>query len=68
MKLLSILLASVCALSLNACQAESTTSQEKTTMTAASSEFQKIDTLPGTGREAEPGFNVSVHYNRLILH
>lgn len=26
------------------------------------SSFQKIDTLPGTGREAEPGFNVSVHY------
>ena len=63
MKLLNILLASVFALSLNACQAESTTStQEKTTMTAASSELQKIDTLPGTGREAEPGFNVSVHY------
>ena len=62
MKLLNILLASVFALSLNACQAESTTStQEKTAMTA-STELQKIDTLPGTGREAEPGFNVSVHY------
>ena len=67
MKLLNILLASVFALSLNACQAESTTTtsntslQEKTAMTA-STELQKIDTLPGTGREAEPGFNVSVHY------
>jgi FKBP-type peptidyl-prolyl cis-trans isomerase FkpA len=67
MKLLNILLASAFALSLNACQAESTNKttntspQEKTTMTA-SAELQKIDTLPGTGREAEPGFNVSVHY------
>jgi FKBP-type peptidyl-prolyl cis-trans isomerase FkpA len=66
MKLLNILLASVFAFSLSACQAESTTSsttsqQEKPAMTENSS-FQKIDTLPGTGREAEPGFNVSVHY------
>jgi FKBP-type peptidyl-prolyl cis-trans isomerase FkpA len=48
--------------SIMGCQAESTTStQEKTAMTA-STELQKIDTLPGTGREAEPGFNISVHY------
>lgn len=25
-------------------------------------ELQKIDTQAGTGREAEPGFNVTVHY------
>ena len=32
-------------------------------MTQASvTELQKIDTLVGTGREAEPGFNVTVHY------
>ena len=33
-------------------------------MTSSSSinELQKIDTMPGTGREAEAGFNVSVHY------
>ena len=67
MKLFNILLASTFALSLNACQAESTpnttntSTQEKPAMTENSS-FQKIDTLPGTGREAEPGFNVSVHY------
>jgi FKBP-type peptidyl-prolyl cis-trans isomerase FkpA len=64
MKLLNILLASAFALTLNACQAESTnktTSQEKPAMTA-STQLQKIDTMPGTGREAEPGFNVSVHY------
>ncbi len=45
------------------CQAESTTStQEKTAMTANITELQKIDTQVGTGREAEPGFNVTVHY------
>ena len=58
----TLLLASVFALSLNACKAESSaTTQEKPAM-STSSEFQKIDTLPGTGREAEAGFNVSVHY------
>ena len=68
MKSLNILLASAFALSLNACQAESTNKspQEKTAMTASTegniTELQKIDTLPGIGREAEPGFNVSVHY------
>lgn len=31
-------------------------------MTSNVTEFQKIDTQVGTGREAEPGFNVSVHY------
>jgi FKBP-type peptidyl-prolyl cis-trans isomerase FkpA len=64
MKLLNILLAGFCALSLNACKAESTaptTSTQETAMTA-STELQKIDTQPGTGREAEPGFHISVHY------
>jgi FKBP-type peptidyl-prolyl cis-trans isomerase FkpA len=69
MKLLNILFASIFMFSLNACKAESTTTQEKTAMTASTSttetsitELQKIDTQVGTGREAEPGFNVSVHY------
>ena len=33
-------------------------------MTSSSTitELQKTDTVVGTGREAEPGFNVSVHY------
>jgi FKBP-type peptidyl-prolyl cis-trans isomerase FkpA len=62
MKLINIILACVCALTLSACNAQTTTPiQEKTTMTA-STELQKIDTLPGTGREAEPGFHISVHY------
>ena len=62
MKLLNFTLACACAFTLNACNAETTT-QEKPTMTQASvTELQKIDTLVGTGREAEPGFNVTVHY------
>ena len=71
MKLFNFLLASVCVLSLGACKAESTapktTTQETSkqgtpTMTAKITELQKIDTQVGTGREAEPGFNVTVHY------
>lgn len=69
MKLLSTLLVSVCILSLSACQAETntadtqlTTAKEQKAMTATMTELQKIDTLVGDGREAEPGFNVTVHY------
>jgi len=63
MKLLNILIASVLLTTLNACNAESNPStQEKTAMTANITELQKIDTQVGTGREAEPGFNVTVHY------
>ena len=31
-------------------------------MTSSITTLQKNDTVVGTGREAEPGFNVSVHY------
>lgn len=69
MKLLSALLASICLLVLSACQAESntaetskTTVKEQKAMTSTITELQKIDTLVGDGREAEPGFNVTVHY------
>ena len=69
MKLFNTLLAGVCLLGLGACQAESnTTNAEKTTaketvkMAENITELQKIDTQVGTGREAEPGFNVTVHY------
>lgn len=48
------------------CQAESTSKtdnqQGAPAMTAAITELQKIDTQVGTGREAEIGFNVTVHY------
>jgi FKBP-type peptidyl-prolyl cis-trans isomerase FkpA len=68
------LLACACAVTLNACKAESTASKtpnpstpatstkENTAMTNTITELQKIDTQVGTGREAESGFNVTVHY------
>jgi len=66
MKLLNLMLACACAITLNACKAESTTpvssTQEKSAMTTEITELQKIDTQVGTGREAEAGFNVTVHY------
>jgi FKBP-type peptidyl-prolyl cis-trans isomerase FkpA len=67
MKLINILLACACAFALGACKAQTSTStQEKSAMTSSTNfnitELQKIDTQVGTGREAEPGFNISVHY------
>jgi FKBP-type peptidyl-prolyl cis-trans isomerase FkpA len=62
MKLITLLLACVCTFTLSACNAESTTPQEKPAMTSNITELQKIDTQVGSGREAEPGFNISVHY------
>ena len=66
MKLLSIILTGACVFTLSACKAESTAtntqSQEKPAMTSSITTLQKNDTVVGTGREAEPGFNVSVHY------
>ena len=54
-------------LALASCSAETTntnitSTKEKPAMAATITELQKIDTQVGTGREAEPGFNVSVHY------
>jgi FKBP-type peptidyl-prolyl cis-trans isomerase FkpA len=63
MKLTPFILASFFAVSLSACKAESTvTNKETTAMTSSITALQKIDTQVGTGREAEPGFNVKVHY------
>jgi FKBP-type peptidyl-prolyl cis-trans isomerase FkpA len=59
---------SLCAaLIMSGCQAETTpttnTTQEgKPAMSAPINELQKIDTQVGAGREAEIGFNVTVHY------
>ena len=69
MKLLNFLLASACVFTLGACNAQTTstettkptTAKEATAMTDIT-QLQKIDTQVGTGREAESGFNVSVHY------
>lgn len=47
----------------SACTADSKTStQETNAMTQNTNELIKIDTVVGQGREAEPGFNVTVHY------
>ena len=69
MKLFNTLLAGLCLLGLGACKAESdpanaenTTAKETVKMAENITELQKIDTQVGTGREAEPGFNVTVHY------
>ncbi|HPX88461.1 MAG TPA: FKBP-type peptidyl-prolyl cis-trans isomerase [Methylophilaceae bacterium] len=68
MKLINLLLASGLAFSLGACNADSTQTTQKTpaketsAMTTNLTDLQKIDTQVGTGREAEPGFNVKVHY------
>ena len=64
MKLISSLLATFLAITLSACNAEtnSSSTQEKVAMTSELTELQKIDTVIGSGREAEPGFNITVHY------
>ncbi len=69
MKLLSTVIAGICVLGLSACQAgsnnasaEKTTAKESKAMNTNITELQKIDTQVGTGREAEPGFNITVHY------
>lgn len=44
-----------------------TTTEESKTMTKVT-ELQKIDTQVGTGREAEIGFNVTVHYTGYLYN
>lgn len=48
--------------SAQAASTQGTSIKGNTAMTAKITELQKIDTQVGTGREAEPGFNVTVHY------
>ena len=68
MKLTHFVLAIACTVSISACKAQSpantsnSTTQEKPAMTTSITTLQKNDIVVGTGREAEPGFNVSVHY------
>jgi FKBP-type peptidyl-prolyl cis-trans isomerase FkpA len=48
---------------ISGCKAETQTSpKEKTAMSTGITELVKKDTVIGEGREAEPGFNVTVHY------
>ena len=44
------------------CTADSKPAQEKTAMNNTITELVKTDTVLGEGREAEAGFNVTVHY------
>lgn len=68
MKLFSILLAAALSVVLGACQAETSTSEtnaapkDATVMSERITEFEKIDTVVGEGREAEAGLTVIVHY------
>ena len=60
----AVMLASFAAAGCNA-QSTSSSKQEKPAMTQSTNainDLKKIDTLPGTGREAEARFNVTVHY------
>ncbi|MEO6118159.1 MAG: FKBP-type peptidyl-prolyl cis-trans isomerase [Methylotenera sp.] len=59
---ITLLLACFTAAGCNAKSTSSASTQEKAAMTQNITELQKIDTQVGTGREAEPGFNVTVHY------
>jgi FKBP-type peptidyl-prolyl cis-trans isomerase FkpA len=69
MKLINFILVIACAFSVSACKVQApasttpaSTTQEKPAMTSSITTLQKNDTVVGTGREAEPGFNVTVHY------
>lgn len=68
MKILNFLLCGFLVLALNACKAESASTstpsntKEKSAMSSNISTLVKNDTLVGTGREAEPGFNITVNY------
>ena len=49
-------------LAITGCRADSKTSNKETAMTQSITELVKNDTVVGEGREAEAGFNVTVHY------
>lgn len=49
-------------LAMTGCKADSKTSTKETAMTQNVTELIKKDTVVGEGREAEAGFNVTVHY------
>lgn len=61
----SMLMASalmIAMLAMTGCKADSKTSTKETAMTQNVTELIKKDTVIGEGREAEAGFNVTVHY------
>lgn len=75
MKTPYIILAALLSLTTAGCNAESpavanstnSTTKDNKTMTKVT-ELQKIDTQVGTGREAEVGFNVTVHYTGYLYN
>ena len=52
----------VATLSVSGCKADSKSSTKESAMTQNVTELIKKDTVLGEGREAEAGFNVTVHY------
>ena len=52
----------VAMLSVSGCKADSKSSAKESAMTQNVTELIKKDTVLGEGREAEAGFNVTVHY------
>lgn len=61
----SMLMASalmIAMLAISGCKADSKTSTKENAMTQNITELVKNDTVIGEGREAEAGFNVTVHY------
>jgi FKBP-type peptidyl-prolyl cis-trans isomerase FkpA len=49
-------------LSISGCNADSKSSNKESAMTQNLTDLVKKDTVVGEGREAEPGFNITVHY------
>lgn len=49
-------------LSISGCNADSKSSNKESAMTQSLTDLVKKDTVVGEGREAEPGFNITVHY------
>jgi FKBP-type peptidyl-prolyl cis-trans isomerase FkpA len=52
----------VAMLAISGCKADSKSSTKENAMTQNVTDLIKKDTVVGEGREAEPGFNVTVHY------
>jgi FKBP-type peptidyl-prolyl cis-trans isomerase FkpA len=52
----------VATLAISGCKADSKSSTKENAMTQNITDLIKKDTVVGEGREAEPGFNVTVHY------
>jgi FKBP-type peptidyl-prolyl cis-trans isomerase FkpA len=49
-------------LSISGCNADSKSSNKESAMTQNLTDLVKKDTVVGEGREAEPGFSITVHY------